>query len=230
MTVIRVGTTEGRFRMVMPSLMREFRDKYGEYDIRGVIGNAVELRTMLEKGEIDMAFSGITASTPDCIRKELLFQERLYLVISRDMLERHFPGRYPECLEEFENGVDISLFRDLPFSRSLDGLHCMQILDSLLEREGIKLNFVHTSGHFDLHQDMARENIALCFSLSMYLPHLYEMNRYSSSVLFAFPIRHLEETNPVYILTNGLRPRVRGTDEFVSLLRKRVETMQCSNV
>ena len=52
-STIRVGTTEGRFRMIMPSLMRHFKEMYNDYDIRGIIGNAEQLREMLENGELD---------------------------------------------------------------------------------------------------------------------------------------------------------------------------------
>jgi hypothetical protein len=51
----------------------------------------------------------------------------------------------------------------------------VQILEHLLEREGVTLDCVHTSGHFDLYQQMAQENLAACFSLSMYLPHLQKI-------------------------------------------------------
>lgn len=58
-STIRVGTTEGCFRMIMSSLMRQFKEMYNDYYIRGVIGNAEQLREMLENGELDIAFSGI---------------------------------------------------------------------------------------------------------------------------------------------------------------------------
>ena len=224
-SVIRVGTTEGRFRMIMPPLMRQFRDMYPDYGIRGVIGNAEELREMLVKGELDLAFSGISPVAPECIEKELLLDEKLYLVVSDDMLRSYFPESYPGCIGSFNEGADLRSFRAVPFSMSLEHLHCMQILDELLKKENITLNCVHRSGHFDLHQDMARENIAACFSLSMYLPHLEEMNRSSDNTLYAFPIRNLEKTNPVYILTNRDKPYVRGTEEFRALLKNSVKGM-----
>ena len=71
----------------------------------------------------------------------------------------------------------------------------MQILDHLLEREGVTLDCVHTSGHFDLHQQMAPENLAACFSLSMYLPHLHELNLYNDNKLLVFPIKDLTKTD-----------------------------------
>ena len=68
--------------MIMPSFMRKLKEMYNDYDIRGVIGNAEQLRKMLEKGELDIAFSGIQPLDPECIEKELLFDKRLYLVVS----------------------------------------------------------------------------------------------------------------------------------------------------
>lgn len=105
----------------------------------------------------------------------------------------------------------------------------MQILDYLLEREGITLDCVHTSGHFDLHQQMAQENLAACFSLSMYLPHLHKLNLYKDNKLLAFPIKDLTETNPVYILTNKEKAYVEGTNEFKDLLKNAVKDLEVSD-
>ena len=151
-STIRVGTTEGCFRMIMPSLMRQFKETYNDYDIRGIIGNAEQLWEMLEKGELDIAFSWISLLAPECIEKEFLFDERLYLVVSEQMLQKYFPDRYPEFVEEFRKGADIREFSEMPFCWSLSNLHCMQILDHLFDKEGVTLDCVHTSGHLDLHQ------------------------------------------------------------------------------
>lgn len=219
---IRVGTTEGRFRMVMLRLMKEFKEKYPDFDIHGVIGNAEELCSMLERGELDVAFSGLASSRPEKIEREFLFAEKLYLVVSDEMLRHYFQHEYPACIETFKHGADLALFCDMDFSLSLQHLHCMKILNNLLEKEGVVLNCVHRSSHFDLHQDMARENLAACFSLSMYLPHLYRMNEQSSNKLYAFPIKNLRETNPVYILTNRERKALYGVEEFKTMLKRAV--------
>ena len=48
---------------------------------------------------------------------------------------------------------------------------------------------------FDLHQQMAQENLAACFSLSMYLPHLHKLNLYNDNKLLVFPIKDLTESS-----------------------------------
>lgn len=139
----------------------------------------------------EIAFSGISPLAPECIEKEFLFDERLYLVVSEQMLKNYFPDRYPECVEEFKRGANIRKFSQMPFCRSLPNLHCMQILDHLLEKEGVTSNCVHTSGHFDLHQQMAQENLAACFSLSGMMSSIMFMcledcnNRFWNQPLFA---------------------------------------------
>ena len=195
-----------------------------------MIGNAEQLREMLENGELDIAFSGILPLAPECIEKEFSFDERLYLVVSEQMLKKYFGDKYPECVEEFKNGADIREFSEMPFCRSLPNLHCMQILDHLLDQEGVTLDCVHTSCHFDLHQQMAQENLAVCFSLSMYLPHLHELNLYNDNKLLVFPIKDLTETNPVYILTNKDKAYVEGTDGFKNLLKNVVEDLEVSDM
>ena len=198
--------------------------------IKDIIGNAEQLREMLENGELDIAFSGISPLAPECIEKDFLFEERLYLVVSEQMLQNYFPDRYPECVEEFRKGADIREFSGMPFCRSLPNLHCMQILDNLLEREGVTLDCVHTSGHFDLHQQMAQENLAACFSLSMYLPHLHKLNLYNNNKLLVFPIKDLTKTNPVYIFMNKDNAYVEGTDEFKDLLKNAVKALEVSDM
>lgn len=152
--------------------------------IKDIIGNVEQLREMLENGELDIAFSGISPRAPECIEKDFLFEERLYLVVSEQMLEL----------------------------------------------EGVTLDYVHTSGHFDLHQQMVPENLAACFSLSMYLPHLHELNLYKGNKLLVFPIKDLTETNPVYILTNKEKTYVEGTNEFKDLLKNVVKDLEVSDM
>ena len=99
----------------------------------------------------------------------------------------------------------------------------MQILYHLFDREEVTLDCVHISDHFDLHQQMPQENLAVCLSLSMYLPHLHELNLYNDNKLLVFSIKDLTETNPVYILTNKDKAYVEGTDEFKNLLKNEVK-------
>ena len=117
-----VGTTEGRFRMVMPELMEQFHLTHPDVRIDGRMAPADQLRLQLERGELDLVFSGLTPDTPECIDSELLFDERLYLVLSEKMAQDTFPDGFQQHLA---SGADLRDFTHLPFCRSLPHLHCM---------------------------------------------------------------------------------------------------------
>ena len=77
---------------------------------------------------------------------------------------------------------------------------------------------------------MVQDNLAACFSVSMYLPHLHELNLYNDNKLLVFPIKDLTETNPVYILTNKDNAYVEGIDEFKDLLKNAVKDLVVSDM
>lgn len=89
---------------------------------------------------------------------------------------------------------------------------------------------MHTSGHFNLYQQMAQENLAACFSLSMYLPHLHKLNLYNDNKQLVFLIKDLTETNLVYIFMNKDNAYVEGTDEFKDLLKNAVEDLEVCDI
>lgn len=212
--VLRVGTTEGRFRMVFPTLLEEFNALCPNVRLIGSIATADTLMDMLNNKEIDIAFCGIPAREYKEIKREKLFDEKLFLVASDGLLKEGFKE------EELKGGADLKLFEDIPFSLSMPNLHCMKILDTLLKREGIKLDVIHRSPHFDLHQELAAKNYSACFSLSMYLPHLEELNKRIDNKLHYFPIKGLEETNPVYVFSNKEETPKSGSNEFKSILKR----------
>ena len=232
MTVLRVGTTEGRFRMIMPELMQEFHRDCPEVRLEGVIGNAEQLREMLTAGELDLAFSGISPLDSELFRMEMIFDEHLYFVISDGLLRRYFPDDSEAVLARWaEHGTDLGELaeRKVPFSKSLPNLHCMQILDAQCAAAGTELDCIHQSGHFDLHMEMAQRDLAACFCLSMYVPHFEMLNRRAQELpapgnrLYRFPVCGLTATNPVFLLhlkTQSISP---SGEVFRKLLLRKCE-------
>ena len=86
--MIHIGTTEGRFRMIMPDLIAEMGRIHPEEVVDGRMADAVTLREQLMKGALDLAFSGLTPKTPEVIKRELILDEKLYYVISEESARR----------------------------------------------------------------------------------------------------------------------------------------------
>ena len=226
--MLKVGTTEGRFRMIMPDLMAAFEASVGiddknygeEKKIRGFMADAVSLQKMISSGELDLAFSGLTPQMPADMKSRLLLDEQLFFVISDNMLRRYRPDYLPG-LHNSENIADLRDFRLVPVCRSLPNLHCMEILDTVLDSLHVSLNCVHVSGHFDLHLELAVRDYAACFCLGMYLSHLERINECSENKLHVFRIKGLSDTNPVFLLQKVNHMHSMAEDVFIRLLEEK---------
>ena len=228
MALLKVGTTEGRFRMVMPDLMAAFESGYqvvNEKDtdcwnnthIQGFMGDAVELRKMLSSGDLDLAFSGLIPQMPADIESRMILDEQLFFVISDHMLKKYRP-EYISDGRSAGNTADLRDFAEVPVCRSLAHLHCMKILDAVLNKEKLSLNCVHVSAHYDLHQELAVRDYAACFCLGMYLPYLKKMNKNTENRLQVFRIKGLTDTNPVFLLQKKKYSADPTRDLFIKLL------------
>lgn len=235
--MLKVGTTEGRFRMVMPDLMAAFEATcHGTngtrktacndgIQIRGFMGDAVELRKMVSSGELDLAFSGLAPQTGTDTESRLILDEQLFFVISDHMLEKYRP-EYIRDGQKAGNTADLRDFTKVPVSRSLAHLHCMKILDKVLDRGKISLNCVHVSGHYDLHLELAVRDYAACFCLGMYLPYLKKINGNTGNKLQVFRIKGLADTNPVFLLQKVNQKDDPARDMFVKLLEEKCRDIE----
>ena len=130
--MIKAGTTEGRFRMAMPDILAGMKDVCPDEAVRASMADAVTLKNQVIDGKLDFAFSGLTEDVPEALEYSLLYVEHLYFVISDNMLDKYLKDRDAARAGE----IDVRSLTGIPVSRSLPGLHCMQILDELLNEEG----------------------------------------------------------------------------------------------
>ena len=116
---IRLGTTEGRFRILMPDLLSSFMHKYPGIHLNIVSAASPELQDMLLNNQLDLAVFGKPNKTSPFLRYTEVLSEHLYLVISDNLLKAQFGEAFPACKEQFLNGADLRLFRDVPFALNL---------------------------------------------------------------------------------------------------------------
>lgn len=80
-------------------------------------GSSASLEERLLSGEIDLAvgvFSERQHKANPLLETTVLLDERVYLAVADRLLERGFPGRYPECREEFLDGISLKDFLHFP--------------------------------------------------------------------------------------------------------------------
>ena len=220
---VHIGTTEGRFRILMPDIISDFKQAFPAVQLRISSAPSPELIKMVQQNRLDLIVANSTEKMRHTLATREVLQEKIYFVISDAMLEEYLPERYPQCKEEFRQGVDLRLFQQVPVALNMPNLNSHIILDQHLEQIGAKLNCIHTSSHPDLHHLMSARDYAASFCLTMYLPNLLRLIQESRGRLNVFPILDLYETNPVAIAYVKKRIFPHYTDVLMRIIRRRCQ-------
>ena len=200
--LIRFGTTEGRYRILIPDLVSRFKADYPDVTLQVFYNSTDNLREMLMTNKLDLALLNqkrFPANTFDLIPA---LSEHLYMVISDNLLKAYFPDEYPACLERFREGVDLARFTKVPFILNYRGFNSRDMLEDHLYARGLSLNCIMELTQQDLHFMMTARDYAACICFSMYLPSIEQMNRgLHGNHLNVFPIRGLDEINQISLVT-----------------------------
>ena len=198
---LRIGTTEGRLRLLLPDLLPKFKKQYPRVNLRILSSPTPDLLNMLSDNRLDFIIIGNLSSPSPFLRHRDILQEHLYLVISDNMLRDYFPDKFPDCRETFLNGVDLLHFQHVPFVLNHPNYSARSILDRHLLQIGATLRCVNEITAMDIHHRMSARDYAASFALTMYLPEIHNLNSFAGrkSRLHIFPICGLTETNTITI-------------------------------
>ena len=217
---IRLGTTEGRFRILMPDIMSEFMGKYPEVHLNIVSAPSPDLQDMILNDQLDLVVFGIPQERSRYIHYTEILQEHLYLVVSDAMLKAQFGEEYAARREQFRKGADLRLFRGMPFALNLPIYNSSRLIREHLESIGAEINCVHVSSHPDLHHMMSARDYAASVCLTLYLPSLLKLNAENGNRLNVFPIQGLTGTNPVVIARHQDRTFPGHTQDLIRMLSR----------
>ncbi len=200
--LIRFGTTEGRFRILVPSLLSEFKRMYPEVKLEARYATTDQLYESIARNELDMALMNRRDVGSSQMERRTVLNEKLYMVISDHLLAQYFPENYPACKETFRCGVDLALFarREVPFVLNYQGFNSRETLEDHLRAKGVGLNCVLEMTQQDMHFMLAARDFAACFCWAMYLPSIQQANEGNSQHLNVFPIQGLTATNQVVLV------------------------------
>lgn len=221
---LHFGTTEGRFRILIPDLIERYETTYPQVDLHVSSANSLQMQQLLLDNKLDVALCGILDSPSPALESKVILYENLYVVVSQGLMERYFGNQWETYHEKFKKGVDLRLMNNMPFSVNESFTNSAKILERHLHRlHDLKLNCIHVSSQPDLHHILTTRNYAASFCLTMYLPNLRKINEASNNPLFVYPILGLTEKNPVTLVYVKGRQFPKYGQAFLRQLRDQVE-------
>ncbi|NBI69201.1 LysR family transcriptional regulator [Pseudoflavonifractor sp. 60] len=197
------GTTDGRYRILVPDLLAQFKQLYPGVVLEAQSNSdSKKLSERVLEGELDM----VLLNKSDISSKQLVLQpvldEQMYLIISDNMLKTYFPNRYPQCISEFSHGANLAQFQHVPFVMGRKHLVSRRSLEDYCQARQIQLNCVMELGQLDLHSMMTARDYAASFCWSMFVPAVQQLNREGQfSHLHIFPMKGEGITNQLVLVT-----------------------------
>jgi len=219
---IRFGITEGRYPILIPKLLKEFRVLYP--DVQLIVKNMTspEMMELILNNDLDLFFSGTRNLLYDELKCDFALKEDMFLVISDNLLKQYFPDTYPLCRESFKQGADLCLFQEVPFVLNKPNFNSRIMLDQHLSRLGISLNCINVMTQPDMHYRLCAEDYAASFCLTMYLPDIYRINQSGNTLspLNVFRIKDFDQYNMMSLIYHKNKIFPTYTQDFMKLVKK----------
>nr|WP_312576132.1 LysR family transcriptional regulator [Sedimentibacter sp.] len=194
--VIKIGIHTTRARILMPKLYPRFYDKYPNTKILLHNGVVSETEKLVIKGDLDF-FIGPYLNFAKELNTILLKNEKIYFVVSDDLLMKFFPSEFPNCKDKFMKGIDIWDFKDVPLIMTEDSSNMRKGIDNFLKKKNIKPNIVFQANSNDVILELSAMGYGACFCPEMMLDLLYSVSRLNctENKINVFPISEFDETN-----------------------------------
>jgi len=220
---IKFATTEGRFRILIPSLLAEYKKIYPKVTVQAQYDVSQRLEDLVLNNKVDFAIMNKRDISKNQFSITQILTENLYLVISNNLLHNYFPDTYPACIEEFKKGVDLKAFSDVPFILNYPGFNSRDLLEAQMQLNDYKLNCILEMTQQDLHFMLAARDYGACFTWSMYIPMIQQSNLDTSlSHLNVFPVPSLACSNQVLLIAPKGKVYPQYMLDFIRLLKEQV--------
>ncbi|WP_342415670.1 LysR family transcriptional regulator [Paenibacillus sp. FSL R10-2782] len=199
---IHFGITEGRYPIIVPKLLKEFHNLHPKVKLNIHRTTSPQMQEMVLNNSLDLFLSGVSNLVSHNLKYEIVVNERMYIVISDNLLKQYFPNDYPQCKETFAKGADLRLFQQIPFVLNKENFNSRILLDKHLSELGVSLNCINELTQPDIHYLLCAEDYAASFCLTMYLSGINQLNQFKNgySHLNVFPIANFTSVNPLALI------------------------------
>lgn len=194
------GITRSRGQIFLPIILNKYHELFPNIDIALVEAITIELDKRLQKGDLDL-YIGVNTIKRENTCKIELAQERLYCIISKQLLCEQYPDNWRELLHSFKNGVDLTTIKDLPFIMLPPDNRWRTSLDHFFISHNIRPRIVFETSLHDLIFQLSQSGYGVGLISQMYLYQPMQ-NKQTSNGVYVFPVINtipIAKTELVYI-------------------------------
>lgn len=152
---LSIGCSLFRTSIAMPALAQKYHEMYPHVRLQFYSRHSDELMNLLLSGRLDFTIS-IDRFHHPLIESEVLFEDSLYLMVSRQLLRQYYGEDYAKLLPAPNELARLASFSDLPFLNILS----VRLIDDIFRCSGITPNYLISVSHPPLSRAALFEGIA----------------------------------------------------------------------
>lgn len=219
---IRLGINTTRARILFAEVFKQFHELCPDVSIDIVLNDTQHMENMLLKGQLDFFVGVNTTSNPE-FKMIPLFNENIYLLISEALLKAYLPADL-DYREYFTSGVDLALFKDVPFIRNLPQSTMTLLIDQYLTQHNIKIKNIISISDYDVQIELCLSGQVAAFCPTMILQRVFTQKCINDHdhCLWIFPIKNMTSTLSTNIICNASVHYPRYTKTFFDLLQQEI--------
>lgn len=224
---ISIGLPPNRSTAFVCEFIPLFSRQYPNMTVRLAEKTSPTLSLAVKRNEIDLALPLISQYSEkinkDFLEAVPLETENLYLIIADSLLEKHFPDRFPACRQEFQKGVALEDFSQIPMF-----LHPSS--SRLHDEIAGKLALNGTPPFMRIKTSLTSSLVSLCaqgygifFSTPMILKYLYATQGSCFQNLNEFPVKGFQGTRQTVLLYHKQKHLTQPIADSICIIKKLYE-------
>lgn len=183
---LTLGITRSRGQVFIPEIWRRYHELFPNIDIALVEAVTIELDKRLQNGNLDL-YIGVNAIERENTCKIELAQERLFCVISKQLLYEQRPDNWKELLHSFKDGIDLTAIKDFQFIMLPPDNRWRAALDRFFTSHNIRPRIVFETSQHDLIFQLSQSGYGVGLISQMYLYQPMQ-DKHTLDGVYIFPV------------------------------------------
>jgi len=222
----RFGINTTRGQVLFPEVFAAYHQLFPSVKLSIINQETMEMEKMLCAGTLD-AFLGVNTTLNPMFQVTPITRDQLYLAVPDQLLRRFFPAEYPDCIRTFCHGIDLKLFEQVPMVSRNESSTTAILLHQHTQRYKAAMNNVLFANDFATQLDICAQFPAVTTVPRMVLPIIFEKDKHIAPehYLHVFPIKHLEESLSVDLISRADVPMPLYACSFLKILEDQLHIL-----
>ena len=217
---LTIGITHTRGQAILPLVLPKFMEAHPYIDVRLEEANAKELEENLQHGFVDLVIGFTPFSTENATITELS-PDRLFLAVPTHYLNSMHGMNADIIREEYKKGVDISIFKDMPFILLKKGDRIRTILDEYFKKRRISPKILLETSNIQTAFALSLKGMGISVYPERYMRGSTTLSSHSmqniSDSIDLFPLQSSTTTETLAIAYNKERYLTTAAKNFIAM-------------